>query len=372
MKYIYLDYAATTPVHPSVLRALVAAAKKYPGNPNSNHVLGQTAAEVISKSLDRMRRILGLSKHYALTPTSGSSESNNLALKGVALHPQAKGKHIIITAYEHSSLTASANYLSQKGFEVGIAPCDSRGRVDVAGLEDMIRPDTIMISIASINAEIGIRQPIEAISAMLMRHRQVYFHVDATQSIGKDELKLEGIDMVSLTAHKLFGFKGIGLFIKHERVPLTPLIHGGHSTTNDRRGTPATELILSMEKALKLAFKNQPENRRQIQAIRDYAWKKLSVLPRLVFNSRIDDLPCILNFSLLGKKSTETVAFLSQKGICISNHSACESAIDLSSAVLALTGDREQALSSVRLSFAPMTTTDDIDQLVTALKEYLK
>jgi cysteine desulfurase len=372
MKTIYLDYAATTPVHPAVLRAFNSATKKYPGNPNSNHGLGQAAAQAIAKSLTRMRRWLGLSKHYILTPTSGSSESNNLAIKGVATHPKVIGKHIIITAYEHSSLMASANHLSRNGYHIDFAPCDANGQVDVTALEAMIRPDTILVSIGSINAEIGIRQPIETIVAMLKRHRHVYFHVDATQSVGKYELKLEGIDLVSLTAHKLFGLKGVGLLIKHERVPLTPLIHGGHSTTLDRRGTPATELILSMEKALGLVIKNRAENFTRIKEINHYARTKLSELPNLVFNSHDDDLPCILNFSLLGKKSTETVTFLSEKGICISNHSACESEIDLSSAVLALTGNREQALSSVRLSFAPMTTTEEIDQLLTALKEYVK
>ncbi len=372
MENIYLDYAATTPVHPAVLRAFVSASKKYPGNPNSNHALGQAAAQAIAKSLNRMRRILGLSKHYVLTPTSGSSESNNLALKGVAFHPQATGKHIIITAYEHSSSTASANYLARNGYQVDIAPCDGKGQVDVLALEAMIRKDTIIVSVGSINAEIGIRQPIEAITTMLKRHRHVYFHVDATQSIGKEALKLEGIDMVSLTAHKLFGLKGVGLLIKHERVNLTPIIHGGHSTTLDRRGTPATELILSMEKALAMALKHQADNYRHVRLINDYAREKLAPLPNLRFNSRPDDLPCILNFSLIGKKSTDTVAYLSQKGICISNHSACESEIDMSSAVMALTGNRAQALSSVRLSFAPMTTTEEIDQLLAALKEYVR
>lgn len=368
---IYLDYAATTPVHPLVLAAFKRAANKFPGNPNSGHALGVSAAKEIKKSLKRMRLTLGLSNKYELTPTSGASESNNLALKGIAFKPGNQGKTIITTAFEHSSTTASVNYLARLGYNIRIAPCDAHGRVDVRALQAMINEDTILLSIGSINSEIGIRQPIEHIKAMLKKHPKVLFHVDATQSIGKEAIDLNGIDLISLTAHKIFGVKGIGLLIAHERAQLIPLIHGGHSTTLARRGTPATELILSMEKALRLALANLNDNYRHVEKINLYARSRLQEIPGVTINSTDSDLPHILNFSLHGKRSREAVNYLSERGICISNHTACESEIDLSSAVFALTNDQQRAISSVRLSFSYLTSNAEIDRLVEVVSEYL-
>ena len=371
MKMIYLDYAATTPAHPLVLRAFKHSLLTYPGNPNSGHELGQLSAKAIEQSLKNMRRALKLSKHYELTPTSGASEANNLAIKGIAFLNANQGKHIITTSFEHSSTIATANYLSQQGYQVEIAPTDHYGRVDVNLLEKLITPDTILISICSVNSEIGIRQPIAEIKDMLKRHPKVYFHVDATQSIGKEQLDLEGIDLISLTAHKFFGLKGIGLLIAHERVKLIPLIHGGHSTTPVRRGTPATELILSMERALKLALKQQETGYQHCRTLNDYARQQLKSLEGIIINSTLEDLPHILNFSIIGKNSRDTVTYLSNRGIYISNHTACESDTDYSSGIYALTHDRARAESSVRISLAYLTTSNEIDELCRALKEYI-
>jgi cysteine desulfurase len=371
MNMIYLDYAATTPVHPLVLTAFKRAAIKYPGNPNSGHCLGLSAAKAIEKSLKRMRLALGLPKEYELTPTSGASESNNLALKGIAFKIGNQGKTIITTAFEHSSTTASANYLAKLGYNIQIAPCDAWGRVDVVALETMINQDTILVSIGSINSEIGIRQPIEQIKKMLRKHPHVIFHVDATQSLGKEAIDLNGIDLISLTAHKIFGIKGVGLLIAHERAQLVPLIHGGHSTTRARRGTPATELVLSMEKALRLALANLDDNYRHVENINHYVRGRLQAIPDVIINSTEADLPHILNFSLVGKTSRAAVNFFSDHGICISNHTACESEIDLSSAVFALTHHQQRAISSVRLSFSYLTTNAEIDRFIETINEYL-
>jgi len=371
MNMIYLDYAATTPVHPLVLNAFKRAALKFPGNPNSGHALGLDSSREIAKSLKRMRLALGLSIKYELTPTSGASESNNLALKGIAFLSGNQGKRIITTAFEHSSITASANYLAKLGYIIEIAPSDSHGRVDVNALDAMIKDDTILVSICSINSEIGMRQPIDEIKTMLKKHRHVLFHVDATQSVGKEQIDLNGIDLISLTAHKMFGIKGVGLLISHERVHLIPIIHGGHSTTLARRGTPATELILSMEKALHLALMNLVNNYQHVVAINRYAREKLEHVEGVIINSTLDDLPHILNFSLIGKSSRDAVNYFSSHDICISNHTACESDIDLSSGVYALTGDRQRAISSIRLSFSYLTTTSEIDQSIEVVREYM-
>lgn len=371
MKYIYLDYAATTPTHPLVLTTFKRAVIKHPGNPNSAHALGQEAADEIAKSLKRIRRLLGLPSQYELTPTSGATESNNLALKGIALQYSKMGKTIITTAFEHSSLTACANYLAKQGFNVKIAPCNQWGRVDVNELDKLIDDDTVLVSIGSINSEIGIRQPIDAIKNMLKRHPKVFFHVDATQSIGKENIDLTDIDLISMSAHKFYGLKGIGLLITSKRTQLTPIIHGGHSTTIIRRGTPATELIMSMEKALRIAIANIDDNRQHVMSINLYAREKLNHIKNVIINSTPEDLPHVLNISILGKESRSTVKYMSDHGIYISNHTACDSNIDTSATVLALTGKKKLADSSVRLSFSHLTTTNDIDYFIDVLKGYI-
>ena len=199
----------------------------------------------------------------------------------------------------------------------------------------------------------------------------MFFHVDATQSIGKENIDLKGIDLISLTAHKFYGLKGVGLLISSKRTQLTPIIHGGHSTTVIRRGTPATELIVSMEKALRIAMTHLNENRQHVLNINLYAREKLNHIKGVIINSTLEDLPHILNISIIGKGSRSTVKFMSDHGIYISNHTACDSNTDTSITVLALTGEKKRAESSVRLSFSHLTTIDEIDRFITILKEYL-
>lgn len=371
MKSIYLDYAATTPTHSLVLSAFKRAVIKYPGNPNSAHALGQKAAEGIAKSLKRIRHLLGLPSHYELTPTSGATESNNLALKGIALRHGTLGKTIITTAFEHTSITASANYLAKLGFNIKIAPSNQWGKIDVDELEKLIDDDTILVSVGSINSEVGIRQPIGEIKTMLKRHPKVFFHVDATQSIGKENIDLAGIDLISLTAHKFYGLKGIGLLISNKRTQLTPIIHGGHSTTFIRRGTPATELIVSMEKALRIAMVNLDKNHQHVININRYAREKLNNIKGVVINSTLEDLPHVLNISILGKESRSTVEYMSDHDIYISNHTACDSETNTSITILALTGEKKLADSSVRISFSHLTTIEEIDRFIDVLKEYI-
>jgi len=369
---IYLDYAATTPAHPSVLSAFKKAAQKYIGNPNSGHELGLMAAKAIDKALTKMRHHLHLPSSYELIPTSGATEANNLAWQGVLNIPENKGKHIITTAFEHSSITANANYYARNGFRVDILTTDKHGHVDLNHLRSLLCKDTILVSVCSVNSEIGNRQPIQAIVDIIKGYPSVYFHSDVTQSIGKEPIELDGIDLISMTAHKFYGVKGIGLLIKKKKRDLTPIIRGGHSTTAYRRGTPATELVVSMERALKLAMQGQITNYDYVVGINEYAREHLSPLPNIVFNSEATDSPFVFNFSLPGCSSQATVTYLSQRGIYISNHTACESDADLSSAILSLTSDQALATSSVRLSFSYLTTIEEIDRLIEVLRGYCK
>ena len=248
---IYLDYSATTPVDKSVLESFNKATLDYPGNPNSIHALGVKSNELVNAATKQISKILGVLPSEIIY-TSGSSESNNTAIKGICEKYQNRGKHIITTKYEHSSIYGPISYLQRHGFEVDFVETDSYGRVDIESLKSLLRDDTILVSITSVNSEIGIINPIEEIGKLLKDYPKVFFHVDMTQSIGKYKIDLENVDLASASAHKIFGIKGIGLLIKKEKILLEPLIHGGKSTTVYRSGTPAVALIVSLAKALRL------------------------------------------------------------------------------------------------------------------------
>ena len=184
--------------------------------------------------------------------TSGASESNNLAIKGICLKYQNRGKHIITTFLEHSSVIGPLNYLIKMGFDVDFVKIKDDGCVDLEHLKSLLRNDTILVSISMVDSEIGLRQSIQEIAKILEEYPKCYFHVDCTQAYGKIPVDLTGVDLASMSAHKIYGLKGIGLLIKRENISIEPLIHGGKSTTVYRSGTPALPLIVSLMKALKL------------------------------------------------------------------------------------------------------------------------
>ena len=249
---IYLDYSATTPVNKEVLDSFCKAALDYPGNPNSLHKLGLDSKKLIEASTLQVANILNV-KASEIIYTSGASESNNLAIKGIADKYKNRGKHIITTNFEHSSIYGPLSYLQKEGYDIDFVETLPNGLIDLNKLEKLIRNDTILVTVASVNSEIGIRQPIEEIANIVKKFPKCFFHVDMTQSIGKEANFLNNVDLVSFSAHKFFGIKGIGVLVKKENVSLEPLIHGGKSTTAFRSGTPALPLIVSLAKALRLA-----------------------------------------------------------------------------------------------------------------------
>lgn len=366
---IYLDYSATTPVDERVLKTYEQATRSLIGNPNSSHRLGQEAKKAIDHAILEIHQALSLSADTEIIFTSGASESNNLAIKGIAEKRSSFGKHIITSSFEHPSVMGPLNYLSRKGFEIDLVKTDEKGRIDLSHLESLIRPDTILISICAVNGEIGILQPIQEISQLVKKHPQVCFHSDVTQAIGKYSIDLDLFDLASFSAHKFYGPKGIGVLTRKTPHILEPLIHGGHSTTVFRSGTPIPALILAFAEALKIATENLGEKTRYVEQVNAYARNALKDLPKLVYNSdSATCIPHILNVSLLGYLSSKTVLFLEKKGIFLSNHSACSSEEKLSTAVMALCHDEERAKSSFRISLSYRTTFKEIDELVQALK----
>lgn len=368
---VYLDYSATTPVNKEVLDTFYQVTKDYIGNPNSLHKLGIQARELIDASTNQIAKILGI-KSNEIIYTSGASEANNTAIKGICLKYKNRGKHIITTRLEHSSVTAPIAYLQSNGWEVDFVELDQNGRVNLNQLESLIRKDTILVSISSVNSEVGVIQPIEEIATILRKYPKIYFHSDMTQSIGKIKISLKDIDLISFSAQKIYGIKGIGCLIKKEKIVLEPLIHGGKSTTIYRSGTPAVGLIVSMAKALRLINEEQEKKYEYVQELNQYLKNKLINQESIHVNSNSYSSAYIVNISILGIKPETILHALEQKDIYISTQTACSSKSEKSIAVYEVTKSELYAKHSIRISLSTLTTKKELDTFCIVLDQIMK
>jgi len=364
---IYLDYSATTPINKEVLDTFNRVSLEFIGNPNSLHKLGIETSSLIAASTKQISDILGVS-YNEIIYTSGASESNNTVIKGIALKYANRGKHIITTKFEHSSIYGPISYLQGIGYDVDFVNINENGIVDIENLKTLIREDTILITIASVNSETGLRQPVEEIAKILKEYPKCFFHVDATQSIGKEKIDLTNIDLVSFTAHKFYGPKGVGVLIKKEKIELIPLIHGGKSTTNYRSGTPSAPLIASLAKSLRLVSSNIDEKYKHVKELNTYLKEKLNSYEKVHINSNDYSIPHMLNFSITDVKPETMQHALEEQSIYISTQTACSTG-DVSMAVLALTKNEAYAKSSLRVSLSHLTTKEECDLFLKAFNE---
>ena len=362
---IYLDYSANTPADPAVLEAFLAAEQSFIGNPNSNHPAGQAARQEMARVTDSLASMLGLSPAEIIY-TSGASESNNLALKGIAQASRHIGRHIISTALEHSSVGGTLTALQRQGYEIDLAAIRSDGKIDLEQLRELLRRDTILVSVCAVDSELGTVQPIRQIAEILRDFPDCRLHVDATQAVGKTELVLEGVDTMSIAPHKFYGLNGSGLLLKRKDLVIEPQIHGGSSSTIYRSGTPALALAVSVEKALKLALENQEQRIRCVSELNRELRAALSRYPQVRFNSPEDAAPHILNLSVTGVKGTAFQRALGEEGVCVSVKSACSADGTPSKAVFAVSRDRKNALSSWRISLSHLTTREELAQFMQA------
>ncbi len=367
---VYLDYSATTPTNKEVLDTFVKVSEKYIGNPNSLHRLGTEAKALIDESTKQIKSILKTDKEVIYT--SGSSESNNLVIKGICSKYKGRGNHIITSPFEHSSIYGPLNYLMEQGFEVDFVNLDENGMVDLEHLKSLMRDTTILVSIASVNSEIGLLQPIDEIGKIVKKYPKCYFHSDMTQSVGKVNVPMDNVDFISFSAHKFFGIKGIGVLLKNENIVIDPLIHGGKSTTVYRSGTPAPALIASLAKALRLIYTDFDKKYKHIDELNKYLRKGLEKYPNVFINSNEHSIPHILNMSIIGVKPETMLHALEEHDIFISTQSACSSSNTESKAVLNLTHDKERARSSVRVSLSCLTTKDEIDYFLESFDKCYK
>lgn len=362
MWMIYLDYSATTPVNKEVLDTFNKVTKDYIGNPNSLHKLGKKTKELIEVSTKQIADLLKVLPEEIIY-TSGATESNNLAIKGVAVHYQNRGNHIITTKLEHASVREPIAYLTKKGFKCSYVKLTKEGLIDLKHLESLIRNDTILVSIVAVDSELGLRQPIEEIGKLLKKYPQVIFHVDATQAIGKVKVDFKNVDLISFSAHKFYGLKGIGVLIKKERIQLEPLFHGGLKN-QIRSGTPSSPLIVSLAKALRLSMKDLLIKNEHIFNLNKKIKKNFSTFKGLVINNTEESIPHIINISLKNIKPETFIRGLEKHHIYISTKSACSSLKEPSLSVLELTKDQSLALSSLRISLSYLTTELEVERFL--------
>lgn len=365
---IYLDYSATTPVNDSVLDTYVKVTKNYIGNPNSLHKLGLESSKLINDATRQIKKILDIEEKEIIY-TSGASEANNLAIFGVCRKYKNRGKHIITTRLEHSSVSECFNELEKEGFRVSYVEIDSDGRVKLDDLKSLICDDTILVSICAVNSEIGLMQDLDGIGNLLKKYPKVIFHSDITQAIGKVKLNLWNVDMASMSSQKFYGMKGVGALLKNKNLEIEPIIYGGKSTTIYRSGTPATALIVSMSKALRLVYEDFEEKYAHVLELSNYLKQKLQLIDGIILNSTSFSLPHIVNISILNVKPETILHALEEDDIYISTQTACHKAGDLSTSVLELTKNELYATHSIRISISYLTTKNEINQFIDTLKE---
>ena len=365
---IYLDYAANTPVDEKVLTEFNNATMTYTANPNSSHPLGKIAKYRIDKASETISKYFNCSKESVIY-TSGSSESNNLVIKGICDRYKEYGNHIIISAVEHSSIVAPVNYLVSNGFDVTIIPLNNNGIVNLRELKKAIRRDTILVSICAVDSELGTIQPIEEIAKIVKNYKNCVFHTDATQAIGKINIDYSNVDFITFAPHKFFGLNGMGVLINRNNIKITPLIHGGKSTTIYRSGTPVTANAIATETALKLAIKNLNKRYKYIRKLNLLLRKQLDKLNYVHINSPENSIPNTLNISLINKDTKSIIEELNKREIYISTTTACSLDNMPSKSVLAITNDIDLASNTIRISISHLTTKDDINTFIKVFKK---
>jgi cysteine desulfurase len=365
---IYLDCHSTTPVDERVLQAMLPYFRERFGNPSSSsHVYGWEAEAAVRQARETLAGAIAATPEEIVF-TSGATEANNLAIKGVAEAYFQKGRHIVTLATEHNAVIDPCEYLRSLGFEVTFLPVQTDGLIDLDKLAQAFRPDTILVSVMAANNEIGVLQPLAEVGKMC-RDRQVLFHTDAAQAIGKIPLDVEAmqIDLMSLTAHKVHGPKGIGaLYVRRRnpRVQLAPQLHGGGQERGMRSGTLYTPQIVGFGQAVAIALaEREIETKRQIQ-LRDRLWHKLSQLDGVYLNGHPSwRLPGNLNISVEGVDATALQLGL-QPVVAVSSGAACSSTKTAPSHVLLALGRSEQlAYASIRFGIGRFNTIDEIDRV---------
>lgn len=370
---IFLDYASTTPIDQDVLNSYWEILNRYYANSASNHQLGLEVDSLQNQARNQIANILKV-KMDEIIFTSGSSESNNFAIKGVAFKYKNRGKHIITSSIEHKSVLECCKQLEKEfGFEVTYLEPNEEGRITLETLEKNIRKDTILVSIMYVNNEIGTINPIPEIGKFLSDKPTIIFHCDATQAIGKIPVDLNNIDLVSVSAHKIYGLKGSGILVKKKNIELLPLIAGGGQEYGYRSGTSNWPVNVMFAKTLRLAFDSQIDNYNHVLKLKEKIIDHLQGIENIQINTPVENAsPYIINFSIKNKKAAVIAQAFDDHGICLSTISACSTKTEMPSHVIYETfKDIKRAESSIRVSMSKYTTFEEITKFLMVLDEIM-
>ncbi|MFC2068721.1 cysteine desulfurase NifS [Chloroflexota bacterium] len=370
MGRIYLDYAATTPIHPDVLKAMLPYFNEAFGNPSTIYSYGQEAKEAIEGARAQIAKFIN-ARDEEIIFTSGGTEANNFALKSVAFTNEAKGDHIITTSIEHHAVLETCKYLEKRGFSVTYLPVDDYGMVDPDDLRRAITPKTIIISVMHANNEVGTVQPITEIGKTA-QEANIYFHTDAVQTAGHIPVDVNelGVSLLSMSAHKLYGPKGIGALYIREGTKIIPFVHGGEQEKGQRAGTENVPGIVGFSKAVELAWQEMNEESERLTYLRE---KLVQGLLEHINHTHLNGHPVkrlpnnvAINIDYIEGESI--LLDLDQEGICASTGSACSSGnLEPSHVLLAMGLNYEQAHGLLRFTLGKWTTGEEIEQVLETL-----
>lgn len=373
-KEIYLDNSATTRPYPEVADAVRRIMEDDYGNPSSMHMLGVNAEKYLTEASDILAGTLKC-KPGEILYTSGGTESDNMALFGVAHARRRAGKHIITTSIEHPAVLEPCAFLEKEGYEISYLGTDAQGCIDIGELESLIRPDTILVSIMHTNNEIGSLQPIEAAGTLIKKKNpECIFHVDAVQGYAKDTIipKKMNIDLMSVSAHKFHGPRGVGFLYIKDKTRIDPIIYGGGQQRGMRSGTENTAGIYGMALAAQRSYEHLSDDRQRMYELKQYFTDELIRIDGVTINGPAPGAPHIISASFEGVRSEVLLHALEEKGIYVSAGSACATNRPHVSATLTAIGLRKELLdSTIRFSMSTYTTREELDYTLAVLNELL-
>ena len=364
----YLDYSTTTPISLEALDTYVKISKEYSASASSMHALGMKSQELLNNTTKELSNMFNIMDREIIY-TSGGMEANNLALIGLALERHNKGKHIIVSKLEHPSIYKICDYLESLGFSISYVSNDEDGLIIFDDLKRLIREDTILVSICAVNYETGVRQPLKMLRQIIKKENEsTLFHSDLTQALGKTSVSFRDIDLGSISAHKIYGPKGIGFLYKNDSVKLTPILYGNNKNDNSFSTLPLP-LIVSMKDAIKVSLKDIDKREKYITLLNERIVSKLKNIEGIKINKTKYSIPHIISLSFDKVAASELASILSEKGFCVSANKAGE----ISSSVMAIYNDLKRSKSCMRISLSHMTTVLEINRFLEVFEvEYKK
>jgi len=364
----YLDYSSTTPMSLDALDTYTKVAKEYIGSVGANNLIGKKSKKLLEETTKEISNMFNIMEREIIY-TNGASEANNMALIGAALANHKKGKHIIVSKLEHNSIYEVCNYLESIGFEISYVNNDSEGLIIFDDLKKLIREDTILVSISAVNYETGVRQPLKMLRQIIKKENEItLFHSDLSQAIGKTAVSFRDIDLGSVSAHKIYGPKGIGFLYKNDTVKIAPLLYG-NKNNNYKPGELSLPLIVSMKESLKQSIKDLDKRERYINLLNDRIIDKLKNIEGVKINKTKYSIPHILNISFDNVSSLELTNILSNNEIYVN----CNLGSEISSSVMAIYNDLNRSKQTMRISLSHLTTVLEINRFLEIFEaEYKK